>query len=443
MTALDAAGYDEEMTSSDFVPLRGRPRLLRDIPPGTLAQTDKEEWCYRLPDGSGWWVNSCYDRKDLHLVCKGWPWDGVGDDEIVTREISGVTLADMAPGAWERLTSEAQPLPEPHAVPQPGDTLTPDDLDRLPVGAVVDSNDGTEVPWAVKRDDGWDWIARRHLHPLGDGERHWVPRSTRRILSASQVTFIGYDAPLSGNGALRRWCAEHGLPLAIELEREVTDLEARKQIIDAAHSAGHTEDMATSSVTFDGITITQRVGEADADFAQRVAGLRAALAPRVDQAAHTTHPRESAISRFGSALKQIGSDFAGDAARAVVDHKALTLVDVARVGGSRAVAGAVEHFLGENAAIKVLRAAQSPLAPIVTDVLVAVGAAATGAHGLAAVTRRRAAERIVAGMSNAAVERGVGFVTQLAQAVGALGAASAAVELPADETASDEETPSA
>ena len=328
------------------------------------------------------------------------------------------TFAD----ALDEFAEATQALLDP--LPAPGDRIDGKDLARLPVGAVVDTHDGTNAPWATKCPNGcWayvtSWAFEEQLDGMWGGE-HMLG-----------MTVVAFDAPPPGP-ALRAWCAARGYEPAVALKREIAAEQARKQIVDAEPAAVQTEEMAMQTITIElgGVkcAVTQNPGEEQGAFLARVADVKRAL----DAPAHQAQDRSpamvaqiapSALARIGSALGQLGGDFAKDALSAVVDQKALALVDVSRVGGGKAVVAIAELF-GDKAALKALRAVQSPLAPVVVDGVVAVGASLLGARGLAQVTRGRFVRRVVEGTGEAIVERGVGVVTQLAQTVGALAAAA-------------------
>ena len=415
------------------------PVRLRDVPPGTLVQIKDGSWCYRLPNGSGWWVTSEYDRKEIaHGRTNGWEWSPTWCAEAeVLRQIPAQP-ADLAPGAWERLTGEAPPVPAPEpALPEAGATLTRKQLDALPAGAVIEEYG----LWFHKCDNGkWRGVSSLPNAGLRAG-----------VLSAedfdpTRTRFVGVG-PMFGDD-LRAWCAARGYSYtyAIDAERKLTEAAAGPATpsLDAAAATQDHEDMATtqrlSTVALPGgVTITQHSDESVEDFAQRVEHLRSMLTthPAAPRTQEVVAPPAAAhgLARVGAALKGWGAGVVGDGARAVVNQKALAAVDVGRVAGAQALAAGVEALLGPAAATAVLRAAQSPIAPLVVDGAVSVGAALAGADDLSRIVRGRFVRRVVEGSGEALVERGVDaarvVVTQLARAVGAIGAAAqAAGEIP-------------
>lgn len=432
--ALADQGYEpaRELLRRQEAPEHSNPRvgdevsLTRDawktLPPGTLVQLERGERLQReygrtlvCGDGLKYVTPRGFEGPAM-------PWD-VGD---VRRAV--VVAVDVPASSASVAAAIRAPTSPQVALPQPGDRLDADALRRLPVGAVVDTHDGSQQPWAVKAEGGWQWVA---WWQDGRFTRVSVPDL------GTSVTLVALESP-SDHDALRAWCAERGYEHARRVESWVTKTRERKQIIDDAASAAQNQEMPSQLTTLTlpgGATITQHHNESDADFASRVGRLRVALDrahPATEMVtAHQTQP--GALARIGAAFKQIGGDFARETVDAVVDQKSLALVDAGRLAGSKAAVAAAEWIGGEGTAVKVLRAAQSPLAPVVVDGAVSVFAAMLGAKGLAQVTRARCVRAAVQGTGSVVVDKGFGVVTQLAQAAGALVAASsAAAELTED-----------
>lgn len=355
--------------------------------------------------------------------------------EPTSLRLSVAAETGAAQDALGRLADEMATLTPP--LPAVGEVVTPEMLDRLPVGAVVDAQDGTSISWAQKLDRGWAWIR-------GTGEILSNQVVERALQKQPDIRLIALESPEIITER-RRWCAERGYRPAAYHERRLTEQQVRKQIIDERNAPPQNQDMATSTtqITTQAGTYVQRPEENAPAFLARIA---AGGTPDVQSTAtraplifsdEKTQP--SALTRFVDAFKGIGADFAKDGVKAVVDSKALVLVDGSRLALHGAAAQIAEWVGGESAVEKVQRATQNPLAAGIEDVLVVIGATLTGQQGLAAAVRGRVVRRIVDGAEGAIVAKGAAVVTQLAQAAKALGAASAAAELPAESTAAQTE----
>lgn len=372
-------------------------------------------------------------RGGFAIVCDGGTrLGGEVDLSGSTGKLIGLGSTDAA-SAWAMRDRAHKPAAEP-ALPAPGERVDAAALDRLPVGVVVDSRDGSGSPWAIKRSSKrWDWIDN---HALGD-DRSPAPFPAGRVFLRSTV-IIDFDAPKEP-GALRAWCLERGYGRATTVESYVTEQNVRKQALDAAPAAEHDEDMATQPMhitTTAGVFI-QDVGEDAQQFAARVNRETRALAAQQPKDVSPVTTQPGALAAFGGLLKSFGNKAAVKALETAVEGRTLVLVDGGRLAVHGAIVKGVEEIWGEGAGSTVKAIAESKVTVVAEDLLGAFGAFVAGKHGLADVLLSRSARRIGDGVGAALVSKGARIVEQVVEAGGrALTAAATAAELP--ETASTE-----
>ena len=193
---------------------------LASAPAGILA--DREgDLLVRLDTGRAAWIRVVGDWRPLPRISRD-AWSILGAC-VPLRFVADLPaeLTDEALRAAVERAEAAKPAPP---VPiKVGEKVRPEDLERLPVGAVVDTRDGTGAPLFVRGAEGWGFgnkcSGERRADSPGWG-------GTSKALSMSRLVgdraiLVGFDLAGKQGRAFDEGLAAHGYQPAIDALAEL------------------------------------------------------------------------------------------------------------------------------------------------------------------------------------------------------------------------------